>query len=48
MVIQQPHTLPYAGSNPVPATNYGTLAQQVERQTEDLRVPGPIPGSSTI
>ena len=29
-------------------TIYGLLAQLVERQTEDLRVPGSIPGESTI
>ena len=28
-------------------TPLGSLAQLVERQTEDLRVPGPIPGGST-
>ena len=27
---------------------HGFLAQLVERQTEDLRVPGPIPGEPTI
>ena len=27
---------------------HGLLAQQVERQTEDLRVPSSIPGESTI
>ena len=32
------------GRSPTP---HGSLAQLVERQTEDLRVPGPIPGGPT-
>ena len=36
-----------AGSKPV-TRPYGLLAQLVERQTEDLRVPGSIPGEPTI
>ena len=31
-----------------PCAPYGLLAQSVERQTEDLRVPGSIPGEPTI
>ena len=32
----------------LPTPPYGTLAQLVERQTEDLRVGGPIPPGPTI
>jgi len=34
------------GSNPIYAT-FGTIAQLVEQQTENLRVPGSIPGGTT-
>ena len=36
------------GSIPSSRSNFPTLAQQVEQQIEDLRVPGSIPGGWAI
>ena len=48
LVARRAHNPEVIGSNPIPATRCGEIAQAVEQKIENLRVPGSNPGLATI